>query len=218
MSRAREIGGVWFDVTRNGKKATERQLLLLAAAENIPLDDLFDEGLTQGQVIIRLRTALGEGVIPPEVIERQRARREEMRHEPECRKCGRVGHSTRHHFTNRWLMLLLENYQAYAARRLCTIPLCVECHRDLHDRRDEQDKSIVPYLKPHEAAFAQKLLTELREQHPKIFDLLAGGTGNVYEARLVQDYLAGEFSKLAASRSAVGEEAGFTEEPVALFQ
>ena len=136
--------------------------------------------------------------------------------EPECRKCGAEGQSTRHHFVNRWLMLLLENYQAYAARSRCTIPLCVECHRDLHDRRDESGKSIIPFLRPHEAAFAQKLLTELREQHPKIFDLLAGGTGNVYEARLIQDYLAGEFTKLAASGSAHSEVAGPTEIPVAL--
>lgn len=203
MSRAREIGGIWFDVNQNGQKATGRQLSLLAAAENIPLDDLLDEGLSQGAVIRRLRDALGEGVIPPEILERQRARRAEMALEPACRKCEKTGQSTRHHFVNRWLMLLLENYSAYSARRLCTIPLCVECHRDLHHRRDDEDKSILDFLKPHEAAFAQKLLTELREQHPKIFDLLAGGTGNVYEARLIQDYLAGEFTKLAASGSVV---------------
>lgn len=217
MSRARQIGGLWFDVNQNGQKATGRQLSLLAAAENIPLDDLLDEGLSQGAVIRRLRDALGEGVIPAEVLERQRARRAEMALEPECRKCRKTGESTRHHFVNRWLMLLLENYQAYAARRLCTIPLCVECHRDIHHRRDDEDKSILPYIKPHEAAFAQKMLDELREQHPHVFDLMAGGSDNVYEARLVKDYLAGGFARIAAQPgSASVNEVGLAEVPVAL--
>jgi hypothetical protein len=61
MSRAREIGGLWFDVQKNHEKATSEQLELLSAAENIPLDDLLDEGARQGEIIVRLRQALGEG-------------------------------------------------------------------------------------------------------------------------------------------------------------
>ena len=71
-------------------------------------------------------------------------------------------------------MLELENYQAYAARSICTIPICIGRHRDLHYRNDGTEKSIVQYLRDHERKFAQKLLDELREQHPKIFDLPFG--------------------------------------------
>jgi hypothetical protein len=49
MSRARQIGGIWFDGNRKGEKATAQQLELLAAAENVQLDDLLDEGLRQAR-------------------------------------------------------------------------------------------------------------------------------------------------------------------------
>jgi hypothetical protein len=80
MSRARSIhfNGEkhWFDTSINGAPAKPNHLELLAAVENIEIDDLLDEGLNQGEVIDRLRCSLGQGgtiVIPAEIVERQRA-------------------------------------------------------------------------------------------------------------------------------------------------
>lgn len=211
MSRARPIGGLWFDTQQNGKACKVEHLELLAAAENISVDDLLDASLNQGELIRRLRAALGEGVIPAEVLEKMRARKAEAALLPACRICGTNGWEcegsiTRHHFIPRWMMLQLENYQAYAARSRCTIPVCLGRHRDLHARDDLAGKSIVPYLTDHERAFAQKMLEELEEQHPKVFKLIASGDETVYEGQLVRDYLAGEFTH-QADRSAVRDSA-----------
>lgn len=200
MSRARKIGGLWFDRHEANHKAKAEQLELLAAAENIPLDDLLDEGLRQQDVVVRLRTALGEGVIPQEVLERRRLAKELAKQQPECRICSQLGWTcdgsiTRHHFIPRWMMLLLDNYAAYAARSRCCIPVCVGRHRDLHLRADEETpKSIAQFLTVPERRFAQKLLDEIREQHPRVFDLIAGGDESTYEATLVRDYQHGLFS------------------------
>lgn len=197
MSRARSltIDGqvVWFDTNRDGVRATADQLELLAAAEDIPIDDLLDEGLSQGQVILRIREALHGNVVPVEVLERKRERKRQAQKQPECRICGVTGKSTRHHFVPRWLMRELENYQAYAARSICTIPLCVECHRDIHVRDGRPGKSIVPYLKDHERELAQRMLDDLRDQHAPIYELVAGGNEMTYEGQLLKDYLVGAF-------------------------
>jgi hypothetical protein len=199
MSRARQIGGIWFDGNRKGEKATAQQLELLAAAENVQLDDLLDEGLRQHEVAFRLRAALGEGVIPPEILERRRQAREEAAKQPACRICTALdttceGSITRHHFVNRWIMMLLENYVSYAPRRMCTIPICVGRHRDLHFREDtETPKSIAQFMQPHERQFAQKMLDEFKAERPHVYDLLAGGDEASYEYQLIRDHQLGLF-------------------------
>lgn len=196
MSRARPFDNdgeiIWFD---QKSRATAAQLELLADWEEVELDDLLDEGLSQKQVLFRLRQAATPGVIPQHVLERRRERERLQGTFPACRICSLngwqcEGRITRHHFVPRWLMLELDNYQAYAARSLCTIPICIGKHRDLHIR-DSSAKSIVPYLRPHERSFAHKMLGELREQHPKIFELLLGGDHYAYEYQLVRDYTQG---------------------------
>ena len=186
---------IWFD--NKSSVATVRQLELLSDLEDTPLDDLLDEGLAQKQVLRRLHEL--DNLIPEHVLERRRQRLAEQANAPACRWCGPrgvecEGSSTKHHFVPRWLMLLLENYPAYAPRSICTIPICLARHRDLH-LREGTPKSIVACLTDRERAFAQKLITELREQHPAIFELLAGGDGDSYEGQLVRDYLAGEFRR-----------------------
>lgn len=199
MSRARPIAGHWFDQRKNHHKATSEQLELLAAAENVPIDDILDEGLRQGDIILRLRTALGEGVIPAEVLERRRLAKELASRQPACAICTPLGWEcegsiTRHHFVPRWMMLMLDNYQSYAARSRCTAPICVGRHRDLHLRGDtDTPKSIAQFLTPHQREFAQKLLDEFRDQHPHVFDLIAGGDDSTYESILIRDFLHGEF-------------------------
>jgi hypothetical protein len=199
MSRARQIGGIWFDGNRKGEKATAQQLELLAAAENVQLDDLLDGEPRQGEVATRLREALGEGMVPPEVLERRRAAKEEAANQPACRICSALGTEcegsiTRHHFVNRWIMLMLENYASYAPRRVCTIPICVGRHRDLHLRGDtDTPKSIAQFMQPHERAFAQKMLDEFKEQRPHVYDLLAGGDEASYEYQLIRDHQRGLF-------------------------
>lgn len=199
MSRARPIAGQWFDMKKNGQVPKVAHLELLAAAENISVDDLLDEGVTQGELILRLRGALGEGLIPAEVLERHRRYKEEASRQPRCRICDAFGWEcegsiTRHHFIPRWLMLQLENYVAYAARTKCTVPICVSKHRDLHILGSDTPKEIISYLTDDERKFAHKMLSELKEQHPKIFELLLGGDEEVsYEAKLVSSYIKGEF-------------------------
>lgn len=202
MSRARPLAGIWFDTQQNGKLCKVEHLELLAAAENISVDDLLDASLNQGELITRLRKALGEGAVPAEVLEQMRRRKAESALLPKCRICGPEGWDcegsiTRHHFIPRWMMLQLENYQAYAARSRCTIPICLGRHRDLHARDDQAGKSIVQYLTDHERAFAQKMLEELEEQHPRIFKLIASGDETVYEGQLIRDYLASGFTRQA---------------------
>jgi hypothetical protein len=204
MSRARPItfGGetYWFDRHQASQKATAWQLELLAAVESVPLDDLLDEGLTQKSVLDRLREILDQGKIPEDVVQRMQRAREEALVEPECRICppgeceGRI---TRHHFIPRWMMLMLENYQAYAPRRICTIPICVGRHRDLHLRGDtDTEKSIAHLLDDQERAFGEKLLSEFREQHSGVFDLIAGGDEATYEYQLVRDFMRGGFRRI----------------------
>lgn len=188
---------IWFD--RKNAVATAQQLELLSDIEGIPLDDLLDEGLGQAQTLRRLHEC--EGLIPAYVLERRRQRLAEQRNAPACRWCGPLGlecegSSTRHHYVPRWLMLLLDNYQAYAARALCTIPICLGRHRDLH-LREGSPKSIAGRLNDRERAFAQKLLDELREEHPAVFELLLGGDGASYEGQLIRDYLSGAFRREA---------------------
>jgi hypothetical protein len=174
---------------------------MLADVSGMDLDEILDSDLNQGQVILALREELAGGeVIPAHVIARKRKRQAEQQQRPPCRMCGVEGKSTKHHFVNRWLMRELENYDAYSARRICTIPICRDCHDSLHDRgTDAPGKSIVPYLKPHEAELAHRMLTDLREQRPRLFDLIAAGNEFTYEYVLIQDFIHGEFSKLAAS-------------------
>jgi len=211
MSRARSItfNGErhWFDTHKDSLPASVEKLELLAAVENIEPDDLLDEGLNQGAVIRRLREGLGQGVIPPEVLERQRERRAQAQTERVCRvhpngeECD--GRITRHHFVSRWLMKELDNYESYARRDKCTIPICMGYHRDLHMRL-ANGKSIVEYLNDEERAFAEKMISELEEQHPKIIKLLRSGDPEVnYEARLIRDYDEGKFSHLTSSEKSV---------------
>jgi len=204
MSRARPIvvdnKSYWFDIKQNQRKATAEQLELLAAVEAIALDDLLDEGLSQGQIIARLREALHGELVPPEVMERRLLRKAEAARQPGCRICTPAGDEcegeiTRHHFVPRWIMRELDNYVAYAARSRCTIPICVGRHRDLHYRNDDAPKSIIPYLTASERAFGVKLLDELREQHPRIFELISGGSEATYEGQLLRDYAQGEFHR-----------------------
>jgi hypothetical protein len=203
MSRARSITyegeQVWFDCKKNSGPARVEDLETLAAVEEIEIDDLLDEGLNQGAVITRLRDALGQGTIPEHVLIRARERKIQQETAPECRLCSLDGQAcegkiTRHHFVTRWLMKELENYEAYARRDRCTIPVCMGRHRNLH-MRTEEDKSIVTYLNETERKFAHKMLSELEEQHPRIMDLARAGDPSLsYEARLVRDYDEGKFS------------------------
>lgn len=203
MSRYKEIGGLGFDKKASHEKATTSQLELLAAAENTPVDDLLDEGLNQGQIRHRLVNILHADIIPAEVLERRRAAKIAAQTQPECRICSTQGWEcdgsiTRHHFVPRWMMLLLENYASYASRSKCTIPVCMGRHRDLHLRSDQETpKSIAGVLTDDERKFAQKMLTEFKEQHPFVFDLILAGDDSTYEAQLVHDYSVGRFREVA---------------------
>lgn len=200
MSRAKcyidPLTGVeqWFDY--KNQTATVEQLELLADFSDTSIDDLLDEGLGQKEVARRLHEM--DGLIPEHVLENRRRRREEARNAPACRWCEPRGLEcegmiTRHHFVPRWLMLMLENYQSYATRSRCTIPICLARHRDLHMRGDHP-KSIADCLSPHERAFAQRMLDELQEQIPKPrWDLLLGGDIGAYEGQMIRDYVSGRF-------------------------
>jgi hypothetical protein len=206
MSRARPIRlpdgtEIWFDQNQNGKKASASQLAWLAAAENTPIDSLLDEGLSQGQVLFRLRQALEPGTIPLDIIERRRKAREDAKKQPACRICSTFdwecdGEITRHHFVPRWMMLELENYQAYAARSKCTIPICIGRHRDLHlDNDEETPKSLAQFMTDDERAFAHKMLEELEFQHPAMFKFIRQGGKGTYEQQLLADFDADLFAK-----------------------
>lgn len=203
MSRVRPIryNGQehWFDTRRNNDQATVGQLELLADVKGIPLDDILDEGLTQAQILERIREEIDPNAIPAHVLDARRARRAAIKKDSVCRICDLQGFEcegsiTRHHFIPRWLMLELENYAAYAARAKCTIPVCLGRHRDLHSRTNGTEKSIAQYLTTEERAFAKKMMDELREQHPKIFELIVAGDSDYYESVLMLDYQRGEFS------------------------
>jgi hypothetical protein len=206
MSRAKRFSYdgqfYWFDYK---SVATVSQLELLADITEEPIDDLLDAGLSQKEVARRLFQS--DGLVPAHVLERRRQMRQSD--SQPCRWCSYhgltcEGRSTRHHYIPRWLMLELENYEAYAPRRICTIPICVGRHRDLHVRGGH-GKSIAPHLDERERKFAQKMLTELREQHPALWELLEGGDEWVYEGQLIKDFLAGEFRRgIAEDHAAVG--------------
>lgn len=198
MSRAKSFNHngetIWFDY--KNPAPTVAQLEALADYTGTPIDDLLDAGLTQKKVAGQLFELQNSDLIPPEVLERRRQRAAEQADAPACRWCHRYGTEcegsiTRHHFVPRWMMLMLENYQAYASRSMCTIPICLARHRDLHTRRDNP-KSIVGCLNLQERMLAQKMLDELREQHSATFDLIAGGDEHSYEAQLLRDYLNGK--------------------------
>jgi hypothetical protein len=198
MSRARPIYDeqgdpvLWFDTSKNGHEATDSQVELLGSVLGVDLDDLLDASLSQGDVLGQLREELGQGVVPEEVLVRQRAARAERKSQPECRICDKTGNSTRHHYVNRWMMRELSNYHIVGARSRCTIPVCTHCHRKLHDRSNGP-VSIVPYLTDDEKAFACDLLERFRRERPSVFELQANGDPSVYEACLVQDWIAGKF-------------------------
>lgn len=199
MSRARPVtlpdgSEYWFDMGTVKDQARADDLELLASFEDVEIDDLLDESLTRGDVLRRLREHLGVGNIPAEVEMRRRAARFERQRQPECRICQKTGDSTKHHFVNKWILKELSNYEQVGARSRCCVPVCIDCHRDLHDRSTDT-VSIVPYLEPHERQFARDVLEQLRREHPKILDLLAEGDYSVYEARLVKDWLEGRFDK-----------------------
>lgn len=198
MSRARPIviNGKqhWFDMKQSSYKATAEQLELLATVEQIDLDDLLDEHITQGDCVARLRAALGENAIPLDVLARRNAWRAERQTQPECRMCGKTGDSTKHHFINRWILRELSGYaKKWADRNKNCIPLCIDCHRDIHMRSGES-VSISQYLTATEKEFANAALSALAEERPKLLILIARGDDSVYEARLVKDWIEGEFS------------------------
>jgi hypothetical protein len=209
MSRVRDIRMpdgtvVWFDTTRNGEKATEEQLELLAttldeASQEVELDDVLDisswynEELTQGEVILRLREALGQGSVPTEIVAKRQKWREDRRKQPACRICGKEGDSTKHHFINKWILKELSGYAAkWADRTKNCIPLCIECHRDIHSRVSGAHP-IAPYLTDKERAFAQAAIQALADEHPRLFILIGKGADSVYEARLIKDWIEGAF-------------------------
>ncbi len=206
MSRARPVvlGGdkIWFDTKLNGQKATDEQIELLALVEQTELDDLLDANLSQGEVIERLRNALGQNAIPDDVLQRRKEWREERHTLPPCRnpECGKEGDSTKHHFVNKWILRELEYYAVkWADRSKNTIPLCIHCHRALH-LRIGKIKSIVDWLTQEERAFVEAALTALSEQHPKLLILLARGDDSVYESRLAKDWIEGKFKPTEPER------------------
>jgi hypothetical protein len=201
MSRARSItiDGTkhWFDTARNNRKATDTQLELLATVNQVDLEDLLEANPTQGYVLFCLRESLGQG-IPIEVLQRRQRWREQRQVAPACRICGKQGDSTKHHFVNKWILKELDGYQAkWANRRRNCIPVCIDCHRDLHDRSNGP-VSIVGFLTDKERAYADEALSALAEERPKLLILLARGDSSVYEACLVKDWLAGNFGVIQA--------------------
>src|ERR1039458_8887252 len=109
MSRARKVGGRWFDVNKNAHKASVEQVKLLASVQDISIDDMLDEQLSQGEVIVILRKELGEDRVPPEIEERRNRDRASRQKAPKCRICKKEGDSTKHHFVNRWILSELSN-------------------------------------------------------------------------------------------------------------
>lgn len=212
MSRAKSFmydGAThWFDYKG---MATVSQLELLADLTDEPIDDLLDAALSQKEVARRLFE--NNGLVPPHVLENRRRAREEAAHGAPCRWCTHhglkcEGRITKHHYVPRWLMLEMENYESYAPRRICTIPICLGRHRDLH-MRGGNPKSIVPYLNERERQFAQKMLEELRDQHSGLWALLEAGDSQAYEGQLIRDFLSGEFRrsyKRGAHEGLVGAE------------
>jgi hypothetical protein len=202
LSRARPIelpdgDKAWFDTSRNGEPLEEavsaETLDLLATIEHVDLDDLLDSALTQGEAIARIRKALGQERIPESIIERRDQIRQERQRQPKCRKCGAKGNSTKHHFVNKWILRELQGYaQFWADRQRNCIPLCVECHQNIHSRKNGPN-SVVDLLNDTEKQFVEEALQALSEQHPKLLLLIARGDDSVYESRLAKDWIEGRF-------------------------
>lgn len=198
MSRARSIqingNSHWFDMNKNNLQATDEQLELLTMLEEADFDELLESSITQGDVLARLRSALGQNPIPYEVLRRRQEWRKARQQQPECRLCGKTGDSTKHHFINKWILRELSGYaRKWANRQDNCIPLCIHCHRELHSR-DGESKSIAHLLTEKEKDFADRALTQLSEERPKLMLLIARGSDNVYEARLIKDWIEGHFS------------------------
>jgi len=210
LSRARHIGigcdspclnpHHWFEINQSHQKATDEQLELLASVENVDLEDLLEAGIKQAECLKRLREALGQIPEIPDLIRRRRDKfREQRRVAPPCRLCGKEGDSTKHHFVNRWILRELDSYErVWSNRKENCIPVCIDCHRDLHDRNGTP-KSIVHLLTEQEKAFADRALTALSEQRPKLLILIGRGSSSVYEARLVKDWMEGKFEPAESS-------------------
>jgi hypothetical protein len=211
MSRARDwthpVTGVvhWFD--SYDAEATVGQLELVADMEDIEIDDLLEERLSTRAVLYRLNVAVD--AIPSSVVEVKR-KRASLHVEAVCRICPYYGWNcegriTRHHFVPRWLMLELENYVRYSPRAFCTIPICVGRHRDLHRRSGGfhlANKSIVPYLTESEKHLAGHLIESLKDERPRLYDLIAGGDQNSYEYTLLRDWQLSQFhTRLSPARS-----------------
>lgn len=197
MSRGRpiKIGDekIWFDTNKNGERAKVDHLELLALVEDIDLDDLLDGHVTQGEVIKRLREALGIDNIPDKIVKRREEWRKARHEAPKCRICGKEGESTKHHYVNKWILKELSGYAAkWADRNKNTIPVCITCHRNLH-QRDGERKSIVEFLREPEREFVQTALEALGKQRPSLFVLLVTGDDSVYESQLLKDYALGHF-------------------------
>jgi hypothetical protein len=198
MSRARYIDlsddpadRIWFDTHRDGEKARAAHLEALALVEEIDIDDLLDGHVTQKEVIIRLRSALGQGGVPEEIRKRRKQWKKLRLVAPQCRICEKKGDSTKHHFVNKWILRELRDYaREWSDRSVNTIPVCINCHRDLHER-DGPAKSIIEYLTTEERDFAWRALNAFCTQHPKMAMLIARGDDSVYEARLMKDFIIG---------------------------
>lgn len=206
MSRARYIilpdsmvedgedNRVWFDTQLDGEKAQLAHLELLALVEDEDIDELLDGHVTQKEVVGRLRDALGQNSIPADIKERRRKWKEARRIAPKCRLCEQTGDSTKHHFVNKWILRELSDYaRLWADRNVNTIPVCLKCHRELHERSGPA-KSIVEHLTTSEKEFAYRALTAFTEQKPKVAWLIALGDDSVYEARLMKDFVIGLFN------------------------
>lgn len=198
MSRARDIwvGGeqVWFDTKLDGEKARLDHLELLALVEEIDIDDLLDGHITQKEVMFRLRKTLGQHSIPEDIRERRRAWKEARRVAPKCRICDAEGDSTKHHFVNKWILKELRDYaRLWSDRSENTIPVCLKCHRNLHERTGPA-KSIVEYLTTEEKEFAWRALKAFTEQKASTAWLIALGDDSVYEARMMKDFVIGLFN------------------------
>jgi hypothetical protein len=192
MSRTRQVDGIWFDRQQHNDPATLEQLERLAERLELDLDEILEVPWRQKEVLEALRDF--EGTLrKPDWI-----RSVEPQGEATCRICNGEqeceGPMSKHHFVPRWMMKFLENYVAYSPRNICTIPICIGRHRDLHLRGDTRtEKSMVDLLTDEEKGFANKLLGELREQNSKIFELILAGDDDVYEHVLVMDFLKGRF-------------------------
>jgi hypothetical protein len=184
---------IWFNTANSHKQATDKQLELLAIVENVDLEDLLESAITQAEVLKRLQEAFGTNVIPHEVLLKRQKWRNQRSTAPNCRICDKIGDSTRHHFVNKWILKELDQYETkWANRSQNCIPICIDCHRDLHTRNGPAH-SIAKVLTPAEKDFANRALTALSEERPRLIILLGKGDSEVYESRLIKDWFEGLF-------------------------